>query len=91
MASVNIDNAEPNLAFSPTEGGPGSALMKRLHLVRPELGTGSARTARRARERLLHRDQLDRPDPDGAGVAASVRPLSFGGTRLQRRQSTFLL
>lgn len=45
VTSVNIDNAELNVGFSLTEGGPGSALMKRLHLVRPELGTGSARTA----------------------------------------------
>ncbi|HEV3114409.1 MAG TPA: hypothetical protein VGY99_28310 [Candidatus Binataceae bacterium] len=45
MASLNVDRAEPNLAFSLTEGGPGSAFMKRLHLVHPELGTGSPRTA----------------------------------------------
>jgi hypothetical protein len=45
MASVNIDSIEPNPAFSLTEGGPGSAFMKRMHLVQPELGTGSARTA----------------------------------------------
>jgi hypothetical protein len=44
-ASVNIDSTEPNPAFSLTEGGPGSTFMKRLRLVHPELGTGSARTA----------------------------------------------
>ena len=27
------------------EGGPGDALMKRLRLIRPELGAASARTA----------------------------------------------
>jgi hypothetical protein len=45
MASTNIDNLEQGLAFSLTEGGPGSALMKRLHLIHPKLGSGSARTA----------------------------------------------
>ncbi len=42
---MNTDSIEPDLAFSLTEGGPGSAFMKRLRLVHPELGTGSARTA----------------------------------------------
>jgi len=45
MESVNVDNAGVNLAFSLTEGGPGAAFMKRLRLVHPELGAGSARTA----------------------------------------------
>jgi len=31
--------------FSLMEGGPGDALMRRLRLIRPELGTASARTA----------------------------------------------
>jgi hypothetical protein len=34
-----------DLAFSLTEGGPGTAFMKRLRLIHPEMGTGSARTA----------------------------------------------
>ncbi len=43
---IPADNsAELAQAFSLTEGGPGAALMKRLRLVRPELGVGSARTA----------------------------------------------
>ena len=37
--------AELDLAFSLTEGGPGTAFMKRLRLIHPELGAGSARTA----------------------------------------------
>jgi hypothetical protein len=45
MASTDIDNLEQSLAFSLTEGGPGFALMKRLHLLHPKLGSGSARTA----------------------------------------------
>ena len=45
MASTDIDNLEHSLAFSLTEGGPGFALMKRLHLLHPKLGSGSARTA----------------------------------------------
>ena len=32
-------------AFSITDGGPGTALMERLRLVRPELEAGSPRTA----------------------------------------------
>lgn len=32
-------------AFSLTDGGPGTALLKRLHLIHPELGAGSARSA----------------------------------------------
>jgi hypothetical protein len=37
-------SAGRDLAFSLTEGGPASALLKRLHLVHPELGAGAART-----------------------------------------------
>jgi hypothetical protein len=42
---IEIDDTGLGLAFSLTEGGPGSSVMKRLHLVHPELGTGAARTA----------------------------------------------
>jgi len=45
MVSENIDSAEQNLTFSPTEGGPGEAFLKRVHLAHPQLGTGSPRTA----------------------------------------------
>jgi hypothetical protein len=45
MASTNIDNLAQGLAFSLTEGGPGSAFMKRVHLVQPKMGAGSPRTA----------------------------------------------
>ena len=45
MASIDIDSAGLSLAFSLTEGGPGSSVMKRLHLVHPELGAGAARMA----------------------------------------------
>ena len=38
-------DVEMDLAFSLTEGGPGTALMKRLRLIHPEMGAGSARTA----------------------------------------------
>jgi len=38
-------DVEMELAFSLTEGGPGTALMKRLRLIHPEMGAGSARTA----------------------------------------------
>jgi len=34
-----------DLAFSLTEGGPGTAFLKRLRLIHPELGASSARTA----------------------------------------------
>ena len=33
------------LEFSLTEGGPGAALLQRLRLIHPEMGTGSVRTA----------------------------------------------
>jgi hypothetical protein len=45
MASIDIDSAGLSLGFSLTEGGPGSSVMKRLHLVHPELGAGAARMA----------------------------------------------
>jgi len=45
MASIDIDDTGLKVAFSLTEGGPGSSVMKRLHLVHPELGTGAGRTA----------------------------------------------
>jgi hypothetical protein len=38
-------SADLVLAFSLTEGGPGTAFMKRLHAIHPELGASSARTA----------------------------------------------
>ena len=41
----NLERADPFPAFALTEGGPGSDFMKRLRLVHPELGEGSARTA----------------------------------------------
>jgi hypothetical protein len=44
-APAGIDGAEPEPTFSLTEGGPGSALLKRIHLVHPQFGTGLARTA----------------------------------------------
>ena len=43
MAAANIASADPT--FSLTEGGPGSAFMKRVRLVHPALGESSARTA----------------------------------------------
>jgi hypothetical protein len=45
MELSHDNGAALEMAFSLTEGGPGTAFMKRLRLVRPELGTGSARTA----------------------------------------------
>jgi len=45
MEPLETDSAGLNLAFSLTEGGPGTAFMKRLRLIHPELGMGSARTA----------------------------------------------
>src|SRR5215831_13444358 len=41
----NLERADPFPTFALTQGGPGSAFMKRLRLVHPELGEGSARTA----------------------------------------------
>jgi hypothetical protein len=38
-------NKGAQLDFSLTEGGPGTAFMERLHLIHPEMGIGSARTA----------------------------------------------
>lgn len=45
MATIAIDHSGLEVTFSLTEGGPGSSVMKRLHLVHPELGTGSVRAA----------------------------------------------
>ena len=45
MASVSFDTAEPSQTFVITEGGPGAAMMRRLHLVRPEQAGGLGRTA----------------------------------------------
>jgi hypothetical protein len=45
MATIAIDDSGLEATFSLTEGGPGSSVMKRLHLVHPELGTGSVRAA----------------------------------------------
>lgn len=42
---MNKETAEPFPPFSLTEGGPGTAFMKRLRLVYPKLGEGSVRTA----------------------------------------------
>jgi hypothetical protein len=42
MQSEN-ENEVPDLSLM--EGGPGDSLMKRLRLIRPELGAASARTA----------------------------------------------
>ena len=41
----NLERADPFPTFALTQGGPGTAFMKRLRLVHPELGEGSARTA----------------------------------------------
>jgi hypothetical protein len=40
MGSVDFDNAELSQFFPLTEGGPGAAFLKRIHLARPEWGTG---------------------------------------------------
>jgi hypothetical protein len=45
MATTAIDNTDQEVTFSLTEGGPGSSVMRRLHLVHPELGKGSVRSA----------------------------------------------
>lgn len=45
MEIAGDSSAELSRAFSLTEGGPGTAFMKRLRLIHPELGAGSARTA----------------------------------------------
>jgi hypothetical protein len=44
MESVNFARADLTQSFSLTEGGPGAALMKRLHLVDPR-GKGQGRTS----------------------------------------------
>ncbi len=45
MEMLGDRGPELDLAFSLTEGGPGTAFMKRLRLIHPEMGAGSARTA----------------------------------------------
>jgi len=45
MVPTDLDDNSLKVAFSLTEGGPGFSIMKRLHLVHPELGTGAGRTA----------------------------------------------
>ena len=42
---MQSENANEVPELSLMEGGPGDALMKRLRLIRPELGSASARTA----------------------------------------------
>lgn len=42
---MTSENASEFPALSLIEGGPGDALMKRLRLIRPEIGAASARTA----------------------------------------------
>jgi hypothetical protein len=60
------------LDFSLTEGGPGTALMKRLHLTRPEMGAGSARTA------LILMALIWLP----LCVLSLIEGLAFGGVKL---------
>jgi hypothetical protein len=43
--AMRTENAKEFPEFSLMEGGPGDALMKRLRLIRPELGAASGRTA----------------------------------------------
>jgi len=45
MEMPGDSDADLDSAFSLTEGGPGTAFMKRLRLIHPEMGAGSARTA----------------------------------------------
>lgn len=45
MESVNVDSAKLSQSFTLTEGGPGAAFMKWVHLVKPEPGAGLGRTA----------------------------------------------
>jgi len=45
MGSVDFDSAELTQSFTLTEGGPGAAFLKQIHLVRPEWGAGLGRTA----------------------------------------------
>jgi len=45
IRSVDFQSAELNQSFTLTEGGPGAAFMKRIHLVHPERGAGLGRTA----------------------------------------------
>jgi len=41
---VDFDNAELSQSFTLTEGGPGAAFMKQMHLVRPERGADLGHT-----------------------------------------------
>jgi hypothetical protein len=47
MVGRNVNSAltENLAAFSVAEGGPGTGVMKRLRMIRPEMGRGSLRTA----------------------------------------------
>ena len=45
MKPGNFDSVELSQSFTLTEGDPGTALMKRMHLVRPERGADLGRTA----------------------------------------------
>src|SRR6516164_8229181 len=45
VGSVDFDNAGLSQSFTLTEGGPGAALMKQIHLIQPEWGRGLGRTA----------------------------------------------
>src|SRR5260370_6352153 len=45
MEMPGDSGAKLELAFSLTEGGPGTAFMRRLRLIHPELGASSGRTA----------------------------------------------
>src|SRR5215472_6197636 len=45
MGSANLESAELSQSFTLTEGGPGAAFIKRIHLVPPERGAGLGRTA----------------------------------------------
>jgi hypothetical protein len=42
IGAVDFDSAELSQSFTLTEGGPGAVFLKRIHLVRPEWGTGLA-------------------------------------------------
>src|SRR5215472_12859980 len=65
-------DVEMDLAFSLTEGGPGTALMKRLRLIHPEMGAGSARTA------LIFMALIWLP----LCVLCVIEGLAFGGVKL---------
>jgi hypothetical protein len=45
METLIDEDMRLDLPFSLTEGGPGSAFMKRVRLIHPEMGAGSVRTA----------------------------------------------